>query len=603
MNSKRESIIKVTAGQTMFAMPDIDVRRSKDGSITLSNKLPLGNYPETLVASLRRWSLERPDSMFLAERNEGAWRGITYAEMWHRTRILGSRLLGAGCSLERPILILAPNSISHAELVLAAMRVGIPAAPVSTAFAVESGDLARLRYAAELITPSLAYCPESAAYDAAATDLAGLVETVVRGPAWETLAKVPDHEVELAEATVGPATIAKLLFTSGSTDKPKAVPNTHRMMCSNQAALAAIWPCVASTPPILVDWLPWNHTFGGNFCFNLVLTNGGTLYIDSGKPTPVHLAATLENLRDVAPTLYFNVPAGFEALLPHLESDPAFVRHMFSRMLFIFSAGAALPQNARDRLKAIVESVRRTSIPILTGWGSTETAPCSTALFSDTGIASNIGLPLPGTEVKLAPDQDKFELRVRGPNVMTGYWRRAPASADTFDHEGFYRMGDAGIVVDVSRPEAGIAFDGRVAENFKLRSGTWVNVGALRVTLIDAARPLIQDAVIAGHDCDEISILIFPNTAACSELVGSELDGIAFAEHPLIVERLRCCLQEHNRKAVGTSTRIARFVVLATPPLAEAHEITEKGYLNQRMVLQRRSADVIRAQGPAGHLV
>jgi len=326
--------------------------------------------------------------------------------------------------------------------------------------------------------------------------------------------------VELAEAKVGPSTVAKLLFTSGSTDKPKAVPNTHLMMCSNQAALAAVWLCLRATPPLLVDWLPWNHTFGGNFCFNLALTCGGTLHIDAGKPTPAHVAATLTNLRDVAPTLYFNVPAGFEALLPHLENDRALARQVLSRMHLIFSAGAALPQKARDRIEELVKSVRGTSIPILTGWGSTETAPCSTLLYSPTPMASSIGLPLPGTEVKLAPDQDKFELRVRGPNVMTGYWRQA--SAEAFDHEGFYRMGDAGMLADPHRPEAGIAFDGRLAENFKLRSGTWVNVGALRLAAIDATRPFVQDVVITGHDCGEICILIFPNVAECSEIVGPQ---------------------------------------------------------------------------------
>jgi len=587
----------------MFAPSLIDVRRTGDGSVVLSNRLELGPYPETLTASLRRRAEERPGALFLAEREGAGWRGITYGEMWRRTDDLGARLLGAGCSPDRPVLILAPNSIAHAEIMLAAIRVGVPIAPISTAFALASADLERLRYVTGLVTPRLAAIPAEPQYDAAAAAVAELTDQVVRGWAWDSLPALAHSEVRRAEASVGASTVAKLLFTSGSTDKPKVVPNTHRMMCSNQAAMAVVWPCIAAAPPVIIDWLPWNHTFGGNFSFNLALTHGGTLYIDAGKPTPSMLATTLANLRDIAPTVYYNVPAGFEALLPHLENDAGFARHFFSRLSFVFSAGAALPQKARDRLDAAARGARGTGVPILTGWGSTETAPCATVVYSASALANNIGLPIPGTEVKLVPDQGKFELRVRGPNVMVCYWRQGDDRADTFDEDGFYRMGDAGVLIDPDRPEAGIAFDGRVAENFKLSSGTWVNVGALRLALIDAARPLIQDVVITGHDRDEIGILIFPNLAACRETAGFAIDERALTGHACVIERLRRTLQQHNLAAAGSSGRVAAFIILDSPPCAEAHEITDKGYVNQRTVLKLRAADVLRVHGPEGHRV
>jgi feruloyl-CoA synthase len=311
----------------------------------------------------------------------------------------------------------------------------------------------------------------------------------------------------------------------------------------------------------------------------------------------------LANLREVAPSLYLNVPAGFEALLPYLEADRNFARHLFSRLHLVFCAGAALPQHARERLDALSQAVRGGAVPILTGWGSTETAPCATSVYADNAVAANIGLPMPGTEVKLAPDQDKFELRVRGPNVMAGYWRTTGASAAVFDDEGFYRMGDAGKLIDPGSPEAGIVFDGRVAENFKLRSGTWVHVGALRLAILEAARPWVRDAVITGHDREEIGVLVFPNVAACRELAGGQVDDAALVAHPAVVARLRECLREQNRCSAGSSTQVSCFAVLATPPRAELHEITDKGYVNQRVVLKQRSVAVELLHGPSGHRV
>jgi feruloyl-CoA synthase len=592
-----------------FAPVSINVRHAPDGAVTLSNRLPLGPYPDTLIDVLRFWATRRPAAPFLAERRPGAagtggvWSFISFAEMWARTEVIAARLLGVGCGPERPVLILAPNSIAHAEVMLAAMRAGIPCAPVSTAFALMSGDLARLRHVTRLVTPQMAVLPEDSQYDAAAAAIGETVGVVIRGGTWDTLPAIRPDELRRAEAAIGPSTVAKLLFTSGSTDAPKAVPNTHLMMCSNQAALAAIWPCIASGPLVLVDWLPWNHTFGGNFSFNMALTHGGTLYIDSGKPTPGLLAATLANLREVAPSLYLNVPAGFEALLPYLEADRDFARHLFSRLHLVFCAGAALPQHARERLDALSQAVRGGAVPILTGWGSTETAPCATSVYSENAVAANIGLPMPGTEVKLAPDQDKFELRVRGPNVMAGYWRTGGTPAAVFDAEGFYRMGDAGKLVDPGSPEAGIVFDGRVAENFKLRSGTWVHVGALRLAILEAGRPWVRDAVITGHDREEIGVLVFPNVAACRELAGGQVDDAALAAHPAVVARLRECLREQNRGSAGGSTHLSCFAVLATPPRAELHEITDKGYVNQRVVLKQRSVDVELLHGPSGYRV
>ncbi len=574
--------------QELFAPVDIEAR-FQDGEWWLRSRIPLPAAAGTLGELLKGWAQRTPTATFLGERVGGQWRYRTYGEVWERTAALGSRLLAAGCNPERPVMILAPNSIAHAEIALAAMRVGVPACPVSMAYAAASGDFARLRHVTSLATPALLV---RAMGEAAVPAAKAIEDLVTRSVALDELDRLPAcgaRDLEAAEATVGPDTVAKLLFTSGSTAKPKGIPNTHRMLCSNQAALARIWPGLSRAHQTLVDWLPWNHTFGGNFTFNLALHHGGTFLIDAGKPVPALIGQTVENLKEHSPTVYFNVPAGYEALLPHLESDADLRRSFFRRLEFLFTAAAALPQSTADRLQQLARAESGREVPLLAGWGSTETAPCATATYFVNSVSANIGLPLPGTEIRMVPDSDKLELRVKGPNVMTGYWRDPEGSARAFDERGFYRMGDAGRFVDPENPQLGILFDGRTSENFKLLSGTWVQVGALRLAVIDALRPLVQDAVIAGHDRDEIGLLLFPNGPACRSLLPAGVAENEFHDHPALVERIARGIADLNRSSSGSSTRISRFVLLKVPPQAEAHEITDKGYLNQRAVLTNRA--------------
>jgi feruloyl-CoA synthase len=429
------------------------------------------------------------------------------------------------------------------------------------------------------------YIGGSPVFRAAGQAISNVIGALVSAEDWDSMPSAEAVRVSAAESAVTADTVAKVLFTSGSTAKPKAVPNTHRMLCSNQAALAAIWPCLQWEPPVLVDWLPWSHTFGGNFTFNLVLMHGGTHYIDAGKPLPALIGETVRNLKDQSPTMYFNVPAGYEALLPFLESDRELRRSFFARLQFLFTAAAALPQVARDRLQVLAAAETGRPIPFASGWGSTETAPCCTAIHFENDLACNIGVPLPGTVVRLVPNQDKLELRVKGPNVMTGYWRDCAGTADAFDEDGFYKMGDAGRLIDGRRPEKGIAFDGRISENFKLTSGTWVQVGALRLAVIDAVRPFIQDVVVTGHDKDEVGLLIFLNVAACQSLAANATS---------VVELVGARLRALNEESRGSSDRVARFLILDTPPNPDAYEITDKGYINQRSVLKHRAHELER---------
>jgi len=498
-------------------------------------------------------------------------------------RRLAQGLLDRGLGPQRPLMILSGNGIEHALLSLAAMHAGVPVAPVSTAYSLLSRDHGKLRAIAELVQPGLVFADDLQRYGDALQAIGATGVEFSR-----LLAPTAGNAVDAAFAAVGPDTVAKIMFTSGSTGEPKGVINTQRMLTGNQQQSLAVWRFVAEQPPVVVDWLPWNHTFGGNYGFNLVLSSGGTLYIDDGKPTPAAFAATLRNLREIAPTLYFNVPRGFELLLPELESDATLRRQFFSRCSVVFYAGAALPQHLWERLHALALQEGRDDVAIVSSWGSTETAPLCTAVHFPVGKAGIVGLPVPGLELKLVPNSGKLEARVRGPNVTPGYWRNPASTVAAFDDEGFYRMGDALRFEDASRPEAGLAFDGRVAEDFKLRSGTWVHVGALRLQLVAAAEGLVLDAVIAGHDRDEIGALLFLNPASTADLSA-----------PVLQQRLRASLQRvAAANGPGSSGLIARARILDSAPQAEAGEITDKGYINQRAVLRLRQHELERLYAP-----
>ncbi|MBL8673652.1 MAG: feruloyl-CoA synthase [Rhodospirillales bacterium] len=593
-----------------FAPRRVDVERRADGGVVLRGPALEAGHPASLGAVLERRALEIADRVFLAERAaDGDWRRITFGEARDAVRALGQALLDRGCGPRRPLAILSGNSIDHALLTFAAMHVGAPAAPVSVAYSMMSQDHAKLAHVVRSLTPAVIFADDGAAYANAVASLRaqGLLDGVrlvftANAPAGaETLADLlavePTADVDRALAAVRDDTVAKVLFTSGSTGMPKGVINTQRMLCTNQQAALQTFPFLAQRPPVLLDWLPWNHTFGGNFVLHLALWNGGTLHIDDGRPMPGLIEKTVRNLREVAPTLYLNVPRGYDLLLPYLEGDPAIARALMADSAFLFYGGAALPEPVWDRLVAVSERTLGRRIPLTAAWGSTETAPLATALHWPVDRPGNIGLPVPGVEVQLTPNGTKMELRVRGPNVTPGYWRDPEKTAAAFDAEGFYRIGDAGRLADPGDPMMGVIFDGRVVEDFKLTSGTFVHVGGLRLAVVGAGSPVVQDCVVTGHDRDEIGALVFLNPAACAALVPGATATTplaAFAAHPAVRDLIARGLAAHNRANPGGSTRVRRALLLESPPGIDANEITDKGYVNQRAVLDNRAADVAR---------
>jgi feruloyl-CoA synthase len=551
-----------------FAPAKVEVERRK-ATLYLRSPQTLGAYARCVTEWLVQWSDRQPGRAFLAERKGDGWRKLSYRETYGAVRRIGQALLDRGLGPDRPVAILSDNGIDHALLSLGAMHVGIPAAPISPAYSLLSKDFGKLKYIFDLIRPGLVYTADPQKFEAA-LGAVGARST----PVEELLETNPGSTLEREHGKVGPNTVAKILFTSGSTGLPKGVVNTQRMLCANQQMLAQAWPLVEDRPPVVLDWLPWNHTFGGNHNFNLVLRNGGTLYIDGGKPVPGLVETTVKNLTEVAPTLYFNVPRGYDLLLPFLERDAALRRKFFSELDVLFYAAAALPQNLWDRLKEVARKENRTELAVLSAWGSTETAPLATSVHFAMERPGVIGLPVAGCELKLVPSGGKLEVRVRGPNVTPGYYKRPDLTAAAFDEEGFYRIGDAVRFADADDPAKGIVFDGRVAEDFKLSTGTWVNVGAVRVKLIAAADPLIADAVITGHDRAEIGALVFLSPAAKDE--------------PQLRSKLQSALRTLASEG-GSSTQVRRVLVMGEPPSIDANEITDKGYMNQRAVLERRA--------------
>jgi len=586
-----------------FAAPKVTRNARPDGSTVLASGYTLADYPPHMLAYLDRWAEAAPDRIFLAERDaEDNWRELTYADAAERSGRLAQALLDRGHGPERPIMMLCDATVNMGILKLAAMRVGIPFVPVSPAYSLMSETFEKLRGVVEMISPGLVYVSKQAMF-ARALDAAGLrdVPVIADEPAdgaenfesW--LGSPPGPAVAAAFTGVNADTVSKILLTSGSTGTPKGVLNPQRMLCSNGVAIDQLWPFLGARPPVLVDWLPWSHTFGTNFNLCQILRHGGSMYIDAGKPAPGRIETTLKNLRAVRPNLLYNVPRGFDMLLPHLEADDDFAAHVFGDLDIIFYAGAALPKNLWDRLEALSVFVRGARVPILSSLGATETGPVATLSHWGPEVANSIGLPIPGTEVKLVPSGDKTEIRVRGPNVTPGYFDAPDLTAAAFDEEGFFRLGDAVTYIDEAKPERGLLFDGRVAENFKLLTGTWVAAGLLRLAAISAGAPVIQDAVVTGHDREEIGLLVFPNLAGCREVAGDAPEDEAL---DVLIGRdevraaLAQGLAKHNAENPGSSTRITRALIMTEPPSIDGNEITDKGYLNQRAVLARR-ADLV----------
>jgi feruloyl-CoA synthase len=565
----------------------LNVERRADGAMLLRSPLELGGHARAVGEWLARWAAEAPDRCFLAERQGEAWRKVGYREALDLARRIGGGLLKRGLDSSRPVAILSDNSIDHALLALGAMHVGVPVAPVSPAYSLMSKDYAKLRTIFELLRPGLVWTSDPGKF-ASALAAVGASAT----PIAELLARDPGAEVDRAFARVGPDTVAKVLFTSGSTGMPKGVINTQRMLTVNQEQYALVWPFLGDRPHVIVDWLPWNHTFGSNSNFFMMLRNGGTIYIDAGKPAPGLFETSVRNLKEISPTIYFNVPRGFDLLLPLLERDAGLRASFFRKLEWMVYAGAALPQNLWERMQQLATAERGAPLPLVSAWGSTETAPLATCVHYPVDRAGVIGLPVPGCELKLVPAAGKLEVRVKGPNVTPGYYAREDLTRAAFDEQGYYRIGDALKFADPARPEQGLAFDGRIAEDFKLSTGTWVHVGATRLKLIAAGDPLIQDAVITGHGRGEVGALVFLNAQAAK---AKDLSEVAVRGH--LREAMRRLAAESGP---GSSTHPARVLVMSEPPSIDANEITDKGYINQRAVLERRAAlvELLHAEAP-----
>jgi feruloyl-CoA synthase len=605
--------------QVLLGPPDVVTEHRGDGTILLRSPRGLRPYPQKLTERLIHWANTAPDRIFIAQRDAaGGWRTLTYAQTLAAVRSVAAALLQRDLSPERPIAILSGNDIEHALLALAAMHVGIPYAPISVPYSLMSQDFGKLKAIINILTPGLVFAAGGAVFARAiaAAVPPGAEIAVTAGPPGDRPATLfsalltaqPTPAVEAAHAAVNAETIAKVLFTSGSTGQPKGVINTQLMLCSNQAMIRAGLAFLADEPPVLVDWLPWNHTFGSNHNFGIVLDNGGSLYIDEGKPLPGQIAATARNLREIAPTIYFNVPKGFEMLLPYLTAEPALRERFFSKLKVLFYAGAALPQHVLDAYHRLAYETAGERILFMSSLGSTETAPAALACSWESERAANIGLPLPGVDLKLVPREGKLEARLKGANITPGYWRAPALNANAFDTEGYYIIGDALKFADPADPAKGLLFDGRLTEDFKLATGTWVSVGPLRAAFIAHFAPLVRDVVLAGADRDEVTALVFPDFDACRKLT----PGLAQDASPLslladkgVTTAFSRLLGTFVAASTGTSSRVTRMILLAEPPSLDIGEMTDKGSINQRAVLAHRAALVedLYSDTPPPHVI
>jgi feruloyl-CoA synthase len=579
-----------------------EAKARPDGTIYVRSLETLGPYPRAMTDRLDEWARRTPDAIFVADRaDDGSWRTITYAEASRSIRHLAQAMLDASLSAEHPLLILSGNEIEHALLGYAAMLAGIPHAPVSPAYSLVSKDHAKLKYIVGLLEPGMVYASDGEKYGPAiAAAIDPVLPLVVRrnppgrnARLFDDLVSTPvTAAVDAANAKVTPDTVAKFLFTSGSTGMPKAVITTQRMLTCNQEMIRTALAFLADEPPVLVDWMPWNHVAGGSHNLGIALYNGGSFYVDDGVATPDGIKRTIRNLEDIAPTLYFNVPKGYELLVDHLVTKPALRDNFFSRLHLMQYAGASLSQHVWDQLDRAARAATGERIMTISGYGSTETAPFAFTTTWAVDRAGLVGLPAAGLEVKLVPDGNKLELRLRGPNVTPGYWKQPDKTAESFDEEGYYKIGDALKFADPDDIARGFVFDGRVSEDFKLATGTWVNMGSVRAAVIAACAPLIRDVVLTGLDRNHIGALIFPDLEACRSLAGlpPDADTTAIVTDTAVRAAFQARLDDLALRATGSASHVARAILLALPPAIDAGEITDKGSINQRAVMTARTS-------------
>ena len=569
-----------------------------DGSILIRQEESLPAWPRCMTERFMHWAAVDPDRLWMAERGaEGDWVRMSYGAGAQAIKAIGAALLQQGLSVDRPLLILSGNSAAHALMALGAQHVGIPSAALAPAYALSGEDRSKLSQVVEQLTPGMVFADHAAKYlpaieavlaqDVPLVSVTGQSAHRLSLAFGDLVATKPGAAVDLAHAAVGPETVAKFLFTSGTTGSPKAVIQTQGMLCSNQVMVAAAYEFLADEPPVLVDWAPWNHTASGNKVFNMAIFNGGTYYIDDGRPTPGDIGRTLRTLREIAPTWYFNVPVGFQFLLDAMETDEALTDTFFSRLRMLMYAGAGMSQPVWDRLAAVAARKVPGGVPIVSGLGATETGPFALYYADKKDGPGNIGVPARGVTLKLVPQEGKLEARLKSPAITPGYWRNPALTAEAFDEEGFYRLGDALRYAVPGDPSAGFIFDGRLVENFKLSTGTWVAVGALRAALVNAMGGLISDAVIAGEGKDDLRALMVPNWVALRDVAGgAEGDVLA---HPAVRAALAERLSAHARAATGSAARVVAALVLETPLSFDKGEVTDKGSVNQRAVLRERA--------------